>query len=594
MATFTGSGDGRDTTLTYESALAFRDRCLMNDGSLLFENASVWTAANLDRLREKFIDAPDSSQGSFREKFEAQLKGESQAVKRLAAEALAVYFLFPSNVGSLKKRELVGEVLKWCGDTLPNEHAVIRSFSAGIGSGGQGYSTRRPAELAFLIWMAIKWKQLDASKAKELISDAWKFEEFIDEIEDADSRQIRHMLLHLLFPDYFERIASSDHKRRVSLVFGGLAQNSMPEGTDRRLHEIRQELTKLLPDTSLDFYSAPLREAWYDSAGEIDVIHYKKQIVLYGPPGTGKTHEAREIAERIIRSSALKRWGAAKYFQEQTRITKLVKDGVHTVQLHPAFSYEDFIQGIHFSGGKTKYRPGVLRQILRQMDAEKPEERLPHVLILDEMNRTDLSRMLGEVFSLLENRDCAVRLAGGKGAQLKIPPDLYVIGTMNLIDQSIEQIDFALRRRFLWIECLFDAETLLRVARELWNRFPKPRVLWERVEDDFRLLVLAATALNRAIHTSDLLGSQYEIGHTYFFDIVQFLKDELVDGGSKRQKFLWSSKNRPREGGAVELLWRLSLEPLLREYLSGLRSQERDDELKRLKEVFFSPSEIEV
>jgi 5-methylcytosine-specific restriction protein B len=228
------------------------------------------------------------------------------------------------------------------------------------------------------------------------------------------------------------------------------------------------------------------------------------------------------------------------------------------------------------------------------MDAEKPEERLPHVLILDEMNRTDLSRMLGEVFSLLENRDCAVRLAGGKGAQLKIPPDLYVIGTMNLIDQSIEQIDFALRRRFLWIECLFDAETLLRVARELWNRFPKPRVLWERVEDDFRLLVLAATALNRAIHTSDLLGSQYEIGHTYFFDIVQFLKDELVDGGSKRQKFLWSSKNRPREGGAVELLWRLSLEPLLREYLSGLRSQERDDELKRLKEVFFSPSEIEV
>ena len=95
MATFTGSGDGRDTTLTYESALAFRDRCLMNDGSLLFENASVWTAANLDRLREKFIDAPDSSQGSFREKFEAQLKGESQAVKRLAAEALAVYFLFP-------------------------------------------------------------------------------------------------------------------------------------------------------------------------------------------------------------------------------------------------------------------------------------------------------------------------------------------------------------------------------------------------------------------------------------------------------------------------------------------------------------------
>src|SRR5207244_2041746 len=109
---------------------------------------------------------------------------------------------------------------------------------------------------------------------------------------------------------------------------------------------------------------------------------------------------------------------------------------------------------------------------------------------------TDLSRMLGECFSLLENRDRSVQLPGSDDARLTFPSDLYVIGTMNLIDQSVEQIDFALRRRFLWIECLFDEDTLLRVAGELWNRKPTSKFTWDRVEDDFRLLASAATALN--------------------------------------------------------------------------------------------------
>ena len=104
-------------------------------------------------------------------------------------------------------------------------------------------------------------------------------------------------------------------------------------------------------------------------------------------------------------------------------------------------------------------------------DIEKTprSDRLPHVLILDEMNRTDLSRLLGECFSLLEDRNEPVHLPGigqdGSAMQLRIPDDLFVIGTMNLIDQSIEQIDFALRRRFLWLLCPFDAEALVGAAK---------------------------------------------------------------------------------------------------------------------------------
>lgn len=588
MARFTG--EGRDTSPTYKAAEVFRERCLLADGSMLFDDAPVWTAANLDRLREKFVDAPDESKRSFREKFEDQLKDEAQPVKRLAAEALAVYFLFPSNVTARLKRQLVAEVLGWGGDTIPDDHPVFQAFAGGIGSGGQGFNTRRPFELAFLIRFAIAWKKLGDSVKNQRLQDAWQFQEFVDDIEDADSRQLRHMLLHLLFPEHFERIASSEHKRRVGQAFGGLLPDSQPEGTDRRLYAIRQELSRLLAGQSLDFYWPPLREAWYDSAGEIDVIHHKKQVVLYGPPGTSKTHDALNVAERIIRSAALGRWGAGRYFQDQASVAQAVKHNVHVVQLHPAYSYEDFIRGLHLAGGKTEYRPGVLLQILKQMQAEQSEGRLPHVLILDEMNRADLSRMLGECFSLLENRERSVRLPGGDDMELKLPSDLYVIGTMNLIDQSVEQIDFALRRRFLWIECRFDADTLLQVAKELWSRDPRPRFTWDRVEDDFRLLASAASVLNQAIHESELLGSQYEVGHTYFFDVVQFLQEELADAGRGRQSFLWKNR-RPRR--VVERLWKLSLEPLLREYLSGLRGREREDELQRLRDVFFSPPEVE-
>src|SRR4051794_5933910 len=100
--------EGRDTAPTYQAAEAFRDRCLLADRSLLFDDATVWTAANLDQLREKFVEAYDASDRTFVEKFKDQVQGGDQPVVRLAAEALAVYFLFPSNVTAHRKRELVG------------------------------------------------------------------------------------------------------------------------------------------------------------------------------------------------------------------------------------------------------------------------------------------------------------------------------------------------------------------------------------------------------------------------------------------------------------------------------------------------------
>jgi 5-methylcytosine-specific restriction protein B len=199
--------------------------------------------------------------------------------------------------------------------------------------------------------------------------------------------------------------------------------------------------------------------------------------------------------------------------------------------------------------------------------------------------------MLGECFSLLEDRAQAIDLPGrdaaGKGMSLRIPDDFYVIGTMNLIDQSIEQVDFALRRRFFWISCPFDRDALLAALESLWRK-AGVNVEWDRVEPDFRRLADAAGALNHEIRTSALLGPQYEVGHTYLFDVVAFLKDDLGPRPNNRKSFLWGQSDARRP---VEQLWQLSLEPLLDQYLSGLEASARKAELARLQAAFLRPPE---
>lgn len=266
---------------------------------------------------------------------------------------------------------------------------------------------------------------------------------------------------------------------------------------------------------------------------------------------------------------------------------------IHHLQLHPAYSYEDIVRGLHISAnGATEYRPGYLVRLIDSINKEPRDSRLPHILILDEMNRTDLSRMLGECFSLLEDRNQTIELSAhnGEGATftLQIPDDLFLIGTMNLIDQSVGQVDFALRRRFLWMLCPFDAEALMGAAESRRNEL-KTGLNWtSRGEADFRKLAGATTALNREIHDSPLLGAQYEIGHTYLLDVMVFLRNFLGPRPTRKHNYLWN-----RCGDALEpviQVWCLSIRPLLEQHLAGLDPNARNTELERLAKVLLKPT----
>lgn len=603
---------GGPRNLIDDTSQALKRDCLISDGSVLYPGETVWTMEHFEELDNKFVGNQIDDQQTFDQKLERQLADASQGSRRLFAELLLTYALFINGLLRPKsKRDLVALPLRFHGEELPADTRAVKALEQGIGNPGAGFSMRRPEELIYLIDMGLRLKALDSAERQRLLEDdaPWAFARWLDrEVPGSDSRQMRHLLPHLLYPDHFERVGSGQHKRQIAQTFADLADGEF-QNQDELLYAVRQRLGDLLQDQvenvqELDFYNPPLERAWRGTGSEeLDTVEFKGQVVLYGPPGTGKTHVAKEMSEQLIRRSALRTFGAVEYFQRQDEVEEAVRTHVHRLQLHPAYSYEEFIRGLHLDeNSRTVYRPGFLPQLVHQM-ATEPGQNLPHVVILDEMNRADLSRVFGEAFSLLENRGELIRLprsstgssvnseqdpaAGVNVDQLQVPENLYFIGTMNLIDQSVEQVDFALRRRFLWKPMRFDRDAMVQVLSDRWES-KVPHIPWDRVEEEMLQLTENAGALNDSIHQTSQLGPQYEIGHTYYFDIVDLtVRSFGTSRGASQQTFLWKRDGKPRD--PLNDLWRLSLAPLLEQYLAGLEVAEQDRLLQTFEDTFKAP-----
>jgi len=155
----------------------------------------------------------------------------------------------------------------------------------------------------------------------------------------------------------------------------------------------------------------------------VSLLGDRPQAIFYGPPGTGKTWVALKLADWLAGS----------------------QERVEFVQFHPSYAYEDFMEGWRpTEDGGFKLKKGPLKRLAEQA-ASSPEETF--VLVIDEINRANLSKVLGELFFLLEYRDHQVTLQYSE-EQFSLPPNLMIIGTMNTADRSIALVDAALRRRF--------------------------------------------------------------------------------------------------------------------------------------------------
>jgi len=192
--------------------------------------------------------------------------------------------------------------------------------------------------------------------------------------------------------------------------------------------------------------SAPTPHSLPGIPGRIQAILERKgQVILYGPPGTGKTYWARRAAVELAGSGGAN--GATS---------------VRMCTFHPEYGYEDFIEGYRpeVVAGQLSFvlRDGLFKAICGEAEANP---QVSYYLIIDEINRGDIPRIFGELLTLLEKdkRGQPIVLALSR-AELRVPQNLYVLGTMNTADRSIALLDTALRRRFGFVELMPDSSVL--------------------------------------------------------------------------------------------------------------------------------------
>ena len=243
----------------------------------------------------------------------------------------------------------------------------------------------------------------------------------------------------------------------------------------------------------------------------------KQNIILQGSPGVGKTFSAKRLAYSIL---------------EEKDDSK-----VQLVQFHQNYTYEDFVMGYKPNeDGGFYLRPGVFYNFCKRAQ-QHPDGK--YFFIIDEINRGNLSKILGELMMLIEKdyRGETLVLPYNQ-EEFSVPKNLYIIGMMNTADRSLAMMDYALRRRFSFFDMKpgFSTDGFKAYQRSLAN-------------EDFAKLVSAIIDLNKVIESDDSLGSGFCIGHSYLcnktdvdrdwlkrvvkFDIAPMLREYWFDNDTK-------------------------------------------------------------
>ena len=259
------------------------------------------------------------------------------------------------------------------------------------------------------------------------------------------------------------------------------------------------------------------------------VLRAKKNIILQGAPGVGKTFAAKRLAYSMMGVKDVSR--------------------VMLIQFHQSYSYEDFIEGYRPSGQGFELVKGAFYSFCKKAADDEDNE---YFFIIDEINRGNLSKIFGELFMLIESdkRGPKNKLQLLYSRELfHVPRNVYIIGMMNTADRSLAMLDYALRRRFAFVELrpAFDSDGF----REYCSGLDNPR---------FDALVREVESLNRAIAEDESLGEGFCIGHSYFcnmkpedcthaalasivdYELIPMLKEYWFDDAGKVRE--WSDRLR--------------------------------------------------
>ena len=282
-----------------------------------------------------------------------------------------------------------------------------------------------------------------------------------------------------------------------------------------------------------------------------DLLKNNYNLVLTGAPGTGKTYLAKEIVKSLIK-------GDRKDIKDE-QLNEEVKKQMGFVQFHPSYDYTDFVEGIRPKKDSNGFErvDGIFKEFCKKAIEDKTNK---YYFIIDEINRGDLNKILGELFYSL---DMGYRGEKGKVKTqyqnmiedgdvfqegFYIPENVYIIGTMNDIDRSVDSMDFAIRRRFAWKEITAE-DTAGSILENLEN---KDEIINRMIN------------LNKAISNIAGLNSMYHIGASYFLKLEKYNYD-------------------------YEKLWDNHLKGLLYEYLRG--KKDIVNLIKELKDAYDNESQ---
>ena len=385
-----------------------------------------------------------------------------------------------------------------------------------------------------------------------------------------DAVSSRNLILHILKPEEYEPIAKNDDKGKIADAFSKVLDINKDASVDEKLRNIREKLE--LGNSS--FYSEPYASIWKDNImSSTGKLEYKKAMILYGPPGTGKTYTAIEMAKRLLAKQYIKKGTDVsknlKYLQD-TSDEDFLKNDIHIkyLQFHVNYNYENFIAGQTIEKGDVKTKPGFIFDVIAEATAEDQKD-MPFVVILDEINRTDISRVFGELFTAIEKRGKDIILSipdpsdNQKLLVLNIPENIYFIGTMNEIDFSLERVDFALRRRFIWEYCGYNKEALRDIVNIRLKKYGE-----EISQETITEYINSCNRLNEVIKNNPYLGESYHIGHAFFAEIADVYHH------------LDNTENNKRWKNAKRILWDISIKPTLDAYCGSMEKTVKDNFLK--------------
>lgn len=351
---------------------------------------------------------------------------------------------------------------------------------------------------------------IDIDDDNEIFDKAEKvLDENIHGMKAASASMILHCLKPYTFPIFNSNMGIKNIFEKLGVVLDKKKEIYTYIKNCRAVKEFRDKNVDFKNYRVFDLFS---REIIDEVESEDINYYYDNNLILYGPPGTGKTYNTVNYAVAICDEENIN--DLEDYNETLNRYNQLKKDGrIEFITFHQSYGYEEFIEGISpkTKNGNLIYKlkNGIFKSFCKKA---LEDDETPYVFIIDEINRGNISKIFGELITLIED---SKRLGNVEemnvilpysGESFGVPNNVYMIGTMNTADRSIALIDTALRRRFKFIEMLPNADILRNAGADI--------VEYEDEQIDVANML---EIINERIEY--LYDREHTIGHAFFMDI---------------------------------------------------------------------------